>query len=114
MPVLPLVASIRILSLVNNPRRSPSRIIASAARSFTLPPGLYHSAFAYTRTGPTASAIRLNDSSGVLPINSSVDRAESVGGEVVLRKATLTGIDCDYRGGGRRSTKSPAHQKRAR
>src|SRR2546421_11865023 len=73
MPVLPLVASMRILSLVSSPRRSPSRIIDSAARSLTLPPGLCHSALAYTSTGATDFAIRLNDSNGVLPIRSRME-----------------------------------------
>src|SRR5689334_5908345 len=73
MPVLPLVASMIVLSFVSSPRRSPSRIIDSAGRSFTEPPGLYHSALAYTRTSGGRSAVtRLNASSGVLPIRSTI------------------------------------------
>jgi hypothetical protein len=75
MPVLPLVASTIVLSFVSSPRRSPSRIIDSAARSFTLPPGLYHSAFAYTCTpgrSPVVSRLKLR--SGVFPTRSNTDR----------------------------------------
>ena len=39
MPVLPDVASSRILSRVSAPDRSPSRIIRAAGRSLTEPPG---------------------------------------------------------------------------
>src|SRR5687768_13870746 len=74
MPVLPLVASTRIFPDFSSPRRSPSRIIDIAARSFTLPPGLNHSALAKTCAGATDCATRLNESSGVLPIKSSTDR----------------------------------------
>src|SRR5688572_1099082 len=74
MPVLPLVASTRIFPGLSNPRRSPSSTIERAARSFTLPAGLYHSAFAKTCTGATDSETRLNESSGVLPIRSRTDR----------------------------------------
>src|SRR5688572_10954261 len=74
MPVLPLVASTRIFPDLSSPRRSPSRTIDIAARSFTLPPGLYHSALASTCTGATGPATRLKESSGVLPIKSSTDR----------------------------------------
>src|SRR5947207_28665 len=63
----------RILSFVSKLRRSPSRIIAIAARSFTLPPGLYHSALATTRTGDCGFTTRLNESIGVLPMRSSTD-----------------------------------------
>ena len=46
MPVLPDVASRMILSRVSAPDFSPSWIIRSAGRSFTEPPGFFHSAFA--------------------------------------------------------------------
>src|SRR5688572_8999069 len=72
MPVLPLVASRTTLSGVSRPERSPSRIIASAARSLTDPPGLRCSAFAYTSTpGGSPSARRPRRSSGVPPTHSS-------------------------------------------
>src|SRR5260221_232717 len=73
IPVFPLVASTRILFRVNSPRRSPSRIMFSAARSFTLPPGLYHSALASTSTGAASAVTRLNDNIGVLPISCNSD-----------------------------------------
>src|SRR5262249_62069171 len=44
MPVLPLVESMMVLSQVSAPVRSPSRIIFSAGRSLTDPPGFAHSA----------------------------------------------------------------------
>src|ERR1700704_2217345 len=54
---------------VSAPRRSPSSIIERAARSLTEPPGLNHSAFAYTSTrGNSFSKIRTRRS-GVLPIS---------------------------------------------
>ena len=46
MPVFPDVASSRIFPPPRSPRRSASSTIASAARSFTDPPGFAHSAFA--------------------------------------------------------------------
>jgi hypothetical protein len=46
MPVLPLVASRIVLSGVRRPALSPAKIIASAARSLTEPPGFMNSAFA--------------------------------------------------------------------
>src|ERR1700681_2069862 len=68
MPVLPEVESMIALSEVRAPRRSPSSIIDRAARSFTDPPGLNHSAFAYTSTrGNSRSNMRMR-SNGVLPI----------------------------------------------
>jgi len=46
MPVLPDVESMMVFARVSAPRLSPSSIIESAARSFTDPPGLNHSALA--------------------------------------------------------------------
>ena len=46
MPVLPLVESRMVRSGCQPPERSPSRIMLSAGRSFTEPPGLKYSAFA--------------------------------------------------------------------
>jgi hypothetical protein len=46
MPVLPDVASRMILSGVSWPEAMPSWIMRSAGRSFTEPPGFFHSAFA--------------------------------------------------------------------
>src|SRR5436190_11726234 len=89
MPVLPLVASTRTLSGVRSPRRSPSRTMYSAARSLTLPPGLYHSALAYTLTGATDCVMRLKSSNGVFPISSRTERPAATGriwGEVTAFK----------------------------
>src|SRR4051794_32275922 len=72
MPVFPEVASNMVLPGTSSPRRSPSRSICSAARSFTEPPGLNHSALAYISTAgftPYFSGSRDNLSSGVLPIS---------------------------------------------
>src|ERR1700687_1099891 len=69
MPVLPEVESMSVFSGVSAPRRSPSSIIHRAARSLTEPPGLNHSAFAYTSTrGNSGSNMRMRRS-GVLPIS---------------------------------------------
>src|ERR1700686_2337315 len=77
MPVLPEVESMIVFPCTSEPRRSPSSIIHSAARSLTDPPGLNHSAFAYTSTrGKSLSKMRTR-SSGVLPI-SRVMPAETV------------------------------------
>ncbi len=46
IPVLPLVASSSDLPAVSKPRSRASATMDAAARSFTLPPGLFHSALA--------------------------------------------------------------------
>jgi len=46
----------------------------NAARSLTLPPGLYHSALANNSTPGKSAPIRLKRTIGVLPINSNTDR----------------------------------------
>src|ERR1700686_2141598 len=77
MPVLPEVESMIVFPCTSEPRRSPSSIIHSAARSLTDPPGLNHSALAYTSTrGKSRSKMRTRNS-GVLPI-SRVMPAETV------------------------------------
>src|SRR5215210_8511107 len=59
-----------VFSGVSAPLLSPPRIIHSAGRSLTEPPGLYHSALPKILT-PGASAEMLgNSSSGVLPTSS--------------------------------------------
>src|SRR2546421_7634293 len=71
IPVFPDVASRSTRSRVR-PAFSAARIIPSAARSFTLPPGLRHSALARSRTfGATWEAIRSKGTSGVRPIRSA-------------------------------------------
>src|SRR6202165_2769055 len=78
MPVLPDVESISVFSGVSAPRLSPSSIIDSAARSLTEPPGLNHSAFAYTSTlGNSLSNMRMRKS-GVLPISLVISAARVV------------------------------------
>src|SRR6266542_2891657 len=70
IPVLPEVASRIVLPGVSNPRRSPSRSMARAGRSLTLPPGFMCSALASRRRPGTPAAMRERSSSGVLPIAS--------------------------------------------
>src|SRR5262245_45493198 len=72
MPVFPLVESMMVLSRVSAPARSPSRIMFSAGRSLTEPPGFAHSALPYisTRGFPTRLASLI---SGVFPMRSSKD-----------------------------------------
>src|SRR6187402_2659018 len=50
MPVLPLVASINLEPAFISPLSNAERIIFNAGRSFTLPPGLSPSSFAYIVT----------------------------------------------------------------
>src|SRR6266851_442644 len=69
IPVLPEVESMIVLRCVSSPRCSPSTIIESAARSFTEPPGLNHSALAYTSSPGNSRSNSLTRSSGVLPIS---------------------------------------------
>ena len=71
MPVLPLVASMIVLSCVSAPRAIPSRIMAFAARSFTEPVGLKYSAFAYSSTPFSSRSIEGRRSKGVSPTMSN-------------------------------------------
>src|SRR5688572_20387336 len=75
MPVLPDVASSRILSRVSAPERSPSAIIRAAGRSFTEPPGFFHSAFAYSSTLRRPFSKSDRRISGVFPIRSMTEAA---------------------------------------
>src|SRR6266540_214618 len=68
IPVLPEVASRIVLPGASNPRRSPSKSMARAGRSLTLPPGFMCSALASRRRPGTPAAMRERSSSGVLPI----------------------------------------------
>lgn len=72
MPVFPLVASRMVFSGVSNPRSSPSRIIHNAGRSFTEPPGLYHSAFPKMLTPGVSAEMEGNSKSGVFPTRSTL------------------------------------------
>src|SRR5688572_19936169 len=75
MPVLPEVASSRILSCVSAPLRSPSAIIRAAGRSLTEPPGFFHSAFAYSSTLRRPASKPDSRISGVFPIKSTTEAA---------------------------------------
>src|SRR3989338_1702396 len=77
--VLPEEASRIVLPGISCPAASASAIIEAAARSFTEPPGLNHSAFASSRTPFRPSPICVSGSSGVLPIRSSTLLAEGSG-----------------------------------
>ena len=68
MPVLPLVASSRILPALNFALRRPSETMLNAARSFTDPPGLYHSALPNSVTPGRFAVSRSKRRMGVLPM----------------------------------------------
>jgi hypothetical protein len=80
MPVLPLVESRSVLPGENLPVRRPSAMMLEAARSFTDPPGLYHSAFPRSSTRGKSAAIRSTRTSGVLPIRSTSRRPNEAPG----------------------------------
>ena len=67
MPVLPAVPSTTVPPGLSTPRRSASRMMASAARSLIDPPGFMNSALARI-VQPVASDARRRRTSGVLPI----------------------------------------------
>src|SRR5437762_11823124 len=70
LPMLPLVRSITVSPFLMSPAFSASTIIRSAARSFTLKPGLADSSLTRTRQ-PVPAARRLSATQGVSPISSS-------------------------------------------
>ena len=67
MPVLPAVPSTTVPPGFSTPRCSASRMIASAARSFTEPPGFMNSALPRILQ-PVSSEARRRRISGVLPM----------------------------------------------
>jgi hypothetical protein len=71
MPVLPLVASIRVSPGLISPRSWAWSIIDSAARSLTEPAGLLPSSLTSTVL-PVAPGMRFRRTSGVLPTQSSM------------------------------------------
>ena len=74
MPVFPLVASRIVLPRRNLPLRSPANIIASAARSFTDPPGFKCSALTSTSTPEGKLRVTLRRRiSGVFPMFDSIE-----------------------------------------
>src|SRR5579864_1546935 len=74
MPVLPLVGSTSVAPALSTPRRSASSTMASAIRSFTLPPGLSDSILAST-VAPPGFGTRFSRTSGVAPISSRTEPA---------------------------------------
>jgi hypothetical protein len=73
MPVLPAVPSTITPPGRSSPRSSASRMMNSAARSFTDWPGFMNSALPRI-SQPVSSEARLSRISGVLPMASSTDR----------------------------------------
>ncbi len=74
MPVLPLVGSTTVAPGLRSPRRSASSTMATAMRSFTLPPGLSDSILART-AAPAGFGSRFSFTSGVPPTTSSTELA---------------------------------------
>src|SRR5215813_3948720 len=72
IPVLPLVGSTIVPPGLSAPVRSASSIIASAMRSFTLPPGLRDSTLATTAAPPGLGSLRRR-TRGVPPMSSSTE-----------------------------------------
>jgi hypothetical protein len=70
MPVLPAVPSTITPPGRSRPRRSASVMIATAARSFTLPPGFMNSHLPRI-SQPVSSDARLRRTSGVLPTSAA-------------------------------------------
>ncbi len=77
MPVLPAVPSTMVPPGFSRPDASASRMIASAARSLTEPPGFMNSALP-RMAQPVASEARRSRISGVLPI--AAGRSSATGG----------------------------------
>src|ERR1700722_13843301 len=77
MPVLPLVASSSVFPGPNFPSAWTLRTIDHAARSFTLPPGLSHSALASKTTPSRPRTAFLRRMSGVSPIRAVTDKPSS-------------------------------------
>src|SRR5437763_5033072 len=109
IPVLPLVASRSPRPRGSRPRAIASRRMKSAARSFTLPPGLRDSSFASTRTPRARSGLRRSIStSGVSPT-----RRQSAGSGSVSRdtRVDLLGPRADAAGQVARASEAEAAQE---
>src|SRR5438477_7599832 len=104
-PVLPDVGSTIVPPGRSRPRRSASRIIARAMRSFTLPPGLNHSSLAKIRAAPRAK--RASSTSGVAPMDSSSASALRVSVEAEDVKALFPNDDNKKSPGGCRGFEVP-------
>src|SRR5262249_13805925 len=74
MPVLPLVGSTSVAPGLTMPRRSASSTMASAIRSFTLPPGFSDSILAST-VAPPGFGMRFRRTRGVAPTRSNTELA---------------------------------------
>src|SRR4029453_12442228 len=74
IPVLPLVGSTTMAPGLSTPRRSASSIMATAMRSFTLPPGLSDSSLPST-VAPPGRGMWFSRTRGVAPISSSTEPA---------------------------------------
>ena len=85
IPVFPEVASRSRFPGPRAPLASATRTIPRAARSFTLPPGLSHSAFAYTVTSGTSRVTRRSGRRGVFPIREAMSAGAFVGVRDVIR-----------------------------
>ncbi len=78
-PVLPEVPSTTVPPGCSSPASSAASIIATAARSFTLPPGFTYSSFA--KTGAVRAPVtRLSRTRGVPPTASTRDAYTSMPG----------------------------------
>src|SRR3954465_1406656 len=105
MPVLPLVASSSATPSRNLPVLIPSRTMREAARSFTDPPGLAHSALANISIAENCAEIFSSRSSGVLPmrwskVSPNADAAfaavfKPVGTKLVNGRFAEPGILCE-------------------
>src|SRR5262245_5612907 len=74
IPVLPLVGSTTVAPGLSTPRRSASSIMATAMRSFTLPPGLSDSSLPST-VAPPGRGRWFSRTRGVAPISSNTEPA---------------------------------------
>src|SRR5215475_1168526 len=101
MPVFPLVASSKVLPGVSRPRAMASRTIFAAARSFTLPPGLVHSALASNVMPSNPRTGCSNRISGVFPIRSGSEDPKRVCvladdmREIAGRRVTVRDWECE-------------------
>src|ERR1051326_3985192 len=79
LAVLPLVESSRLRPARSAPLSIASRTMAAAARSFTDPPGLCHSALARIWIPANSALARSRRNNGVLPMRSSSDMPAALG-----------------------------------
>src|ERR1700750_1101457 len=82
-PVLPEVGSTMVPPGFSRPSRSAASIMATAGRSFTLPPGLNSSTLA-RRSHSRSRPARPSRTSGVFPTRSSSESATSIESRLAL------------------------------